>query len=370
MQEDAPHHQAENVPSLELLTTEELHTLSEQADCGDIEKIIATVHASGLYQKALETFYQYEITQDFCVRDALKDAPTLSQKDEDRLLALWLYDTETARHSLKAEMLMHRVLQTRPKLVEALQNEHVTTDQERLATLLHDVGKAGIPRSVLTNRIDDADAKNILIERLHAKDTNTLEIIQARYGTELSEGEVLAKVDAKEVRPVHLLPVDALITKDDLATLIERGFDVSGKTLLEIIDQHDHFSGTWIKDDHPTEGEIVSCHHHPQEGKHPVASTLLGHTSSIATELIIALDDIEAITSARHYKKAQPMPIALANEIRRNKRGDLSDFVLYHVLTELSQDISPQEADEHPEEMRMIRVFFDSHPEHNKESGT
>lgn len=358
----------EKLSEYEPLTEAEWRVLYEKADCGNPSEILSELHETGLYERAFETFKHNQITPESTIESTLASAPPLLEKDWDGLLTLWLYDKETAYHSLRTYLLMHRILLKRSELAKAIETEGVQVNQEELIAILHDRGKSAIPRSVLNNKMSQKEAEKILFEKLRTSDPATLAVIQTKLGeSSATQESVQQALSAGFVRPIRLLPIEYVVAQEERAELERRGFEVEGKTLMDVIDQHEQFTGKWLKDDHPVESEIAGHHHHPRESRYQTSSGLLGITSNVSAELVTVLDEIDAITSARSYKKAVPAPIAFVNELRRCERGELSEFVTYQVLVELMQDIAEEENAAYPDQVQKLQDFIASYEAKEKE---
>lgn len=344
----------------EVISAEEWGVLRAAADSGDVETTINEARELGRLGDALNLFRRDNVTENHTVEELLKDAPELSDRDWERLLALWLFDTETAHHSLRTYSLVHRILRARPELVAAIQAEGVELKEEELATILHDLGKLRLPRSVLNNKLSEDEARTLLFEKLHSSDAATLVIAANYFGHSVSTTDVEVALAHKRVRPIFLLPIQYVASEYDIAELRARGFELNDATLMDIINQHERFTGTLIREDHPKESEIAAHHHHPELSRYPASSDLLASTSGLATELVTMVDEIDALTFKRSYKTARPFVEALTHELERYHAGKRSALTTYHVLSVLCEDISEEERTAHPEDIATLNAFIKS----------
>lgn len=353
---------------LEKLKKEEYEALQQgTADCEDANEILAYIAKSGLLEKATESFASEYVDESHTqtVKEALADCTFMTARDWDRLVSLWVYDKETAFHAIRTHRILNRVLRDSPDLSRTLIASDITPEEEDHAAVLHDLGKIAIPRTLLNNTLTYNDTKELLFNMLQHGDAVSWELVRKKLSLEGNDMQAVQQaIGNHSVRPIELLPIQHVATPEELAELARRGFNTASQSYMDIIRQHERFSLLWLENEGPRVAQIAGHHHTPEESEFPVASSLLGTSSHIASELLCATDRIEAITAERSYKKSVPLIVALAEEVRVcNSQNELNAFVTYHILKILFEDVSEEEREISSKESTIVQEFLQKHAE-------
>lgn len=352
------HHEQIPIPPPPL-SDSELAVLREKADCGGTEACMCAIEEMGprMYERLVDRL-RSERYHEHTIGEVLDTAPLTEQTSLRHLIALWLYDSDTFYHSLRTYDLVTQALRRNRTLERAVTDEQLTTKHAQRAALLHDIGKLRIPRSVLTNHVTYNETLARLIEAITVRDNETCELLKRVCGVVPTADTVESVLQTHHKRPVHVLPASRMVSAEDLRALGMRGFETTGVSLMDIINQHEECTRAMLAPTHPIESEIAGHHHSPEKSGYPYTSGLVGATSRLASELMMALDEIDALAHPRAYRAQGSLVVGLNEVVQTARRGKISDFVAYHVLTTFINDISQEDRESHMRQFDTLAAYL------------
>lgn len=334
---------------------EALHTRLEQS--GQFEE--AERQVEGLYAQRLSS------------------AEFLTKKDWEMLTTLWLYDPETADHSVETYRIAHERIE-RPielkehavviNLSQEFSREGVSKEQFLRACLLHDIGKLSIPIEVLTNHLTDAECARILYANYESLESVVREVLSCAPPQALpgSSEELLRELRAVHVRPQALVPVRQMLAPGaevSVATGLTHLNLTLNDSLLTIMRTHDRYSRTILTEEElPVEAALAGAHHRHEKEYSPTSHTITIGTLQVSVDLadIIHLSDVtQAMDSRRHYKESQSELIVLATLVEHASHGLVDPFLTYlWVADEMKNKSFPVESGEQAS-YRTIETFLE-----------
>ncbi|HFC10796.1 MAG TPA: hypothetical protein ENJ75_01170 [Candidatus Kaiserbacteria bacterium] len=267
----------------------------------------------------------------------------MTHKDWEMLAILWLYDAETAHHSVETYRIARDKV-TLPLLGEIVlanefHNEGVSLDTFFRACIFHDIGKIAIPIEVLTNPLSDTDCARLLFafpeETLASCLAHKIQLPPKMLADASPEEFVDYLYKTYKVRPLTILPVKFLLTKDQFRVASEKlarnGLTLDS-TFSEVLDIHELKSQEILESEgYDTEAQIAGSHHTDnRDTRFRITIGTLQLTIDLSD--IIHLADIEqAVGSARYYKPAKSQIVVLNTLIEHVRSRGAGLRALAHV---------------------------------------
>lgn len=345
-----------------VLSEEELEFLRAQADSGSTERILSPLREMDpeAFQMTLARLRCEEYRTNTVGR-VLDECPHLDTILLEHMVALWLYDPGTFFHSVRTYELVTHVLTKDTSLAEMVTSEKVTFDHLQRSALLHDIGKLCIPRNILCNKLPHAEAIELLRTALTKGDEKTLRMFKEKCNIVPEPTTLEETLDRCNVRPIHVLPVTSFLQNTDIQNLLVRGFTVEHASLMDIINQHEAHTRRMLVATHPVESEVAGHHHSPEKSAYQNSAHLLGMTSRLASELMMALDEVDALSHPRVYRNDGSLALGLLEVVHTTERGRISDFIAFHVVATLIKDIALIDAEEHSEAVHALESYLREH---------
>lgn len=306
---------------------------------------------------------------------SLDEIPFITERDKEMFTALDLYDPATARHCREtyriAKGQMEIPVDGSMSFAELLSSrEGVTLEQFYRACLFHDIGKVGVPRAVIRDRLGDG----AMLECMHHvyRDLYQAGRIPGELGlgADATEGAIDEALKEHNLRAVYLVPAREAFAGNAtaLAELQELGFS-GEETLMDIIKTHEPRSGDILAAlGLPVEADLAAHHHNYRNEKlqYPITTDTLHISVDLADMLHIA-DVIQALSERRAYHEgALRMPKIMriiVEHVREGKIGAAAArVVLAHELQAYEATQSEAATDEeHAEDeanLALVRAFL------------
>lgn len=267
----------------------------EIAGKGKYEDIVETLRKTGAFSSCVDAVRKE------CGSRLSLDYFSMTDHDFEMLTVLFLYDHETALHSIRTFELAYDIITRRFEyedrtivFEDLLSGSSVRTEQFLRAALFHDIGKVIIPREVLHNSLDDEEVllKMFPEDGLQEKSSEHKKaLLQSLY--------------KKGIRPIDVVPLREIFSDENtevLCDLEKRGFH-NGATLKDVIRTHEPESERILSLlGYEIESEIAGRHHNYAKESHPHILRDSSHEIAVADILRLA-DVTDALQSARWYKK-------------------------------------------------------------------
>lgn len=301
-----------------------------------------------------------------------------TEKDWEMLTVMRLFHLDTAEHCIRTlEILSHKIHETliRPdgsavNLDANIIAENIQIEEFLRAALLHDIGKIVIPRSILDNPLSNTNWWDILSLAVSTpgKEADSIRAhISKLAGVPFSLNTYKNDLNAKEVRPMQVCPVSAILSAEEVSDLTKRGFS-SEDTIAEIIMAHEDESRRILESaGFPVEAKLAGMHHNyareniANESLSVEALQVGADVVGISMADIIHLADVtDALLSPRSYKKQMPLPKVLVILIQHAKSGKVSKEMTYMwIKSELAKsNISDEDKIEFAHDLDLIDDFL------------
>lgn len=295
----------------------------------------------------------------------LSEAKFLTSADWKMLSILWLYDPETAAHSVQtyriARERIDRPIELKEhdiviNLAEEFSREGVNEEVFLRACLLHDIGKLSIPIEVLTNHITDSECADILYENYGSLEDAVRNALSYAPSQELPESAeaLLQALHSVHIRPKALVPMRLLLSPGQEES-VARGLARHGLTLddslLTIMQIHDGYSRSILLEQGlQVESALAGAHHRHREEYSPTPYKITIGTLQVSVDLadIIHLVDVTQAMESRRYYKYPGSNIKVLAVLVEHAMDDLVDPLLTYLwvadeMGKMSQRINPGE---------------------------
>jgi hypothetical protein len=290
-----------------------------------------------------------------------------------------LFHPDTAEHCVRTlEILSHKIHETLVSpdgtlvnLSESIVAEGISVEQFLRGSLLHDVGKIIVPRSILDNSISNAKWWDILGEEIGSTGHGA-EMVRDRIsrisGMPFNADTYKESLDERGVRPIQVCAIADVLSEGEIAEIVERGFPADS-TILEIIMAHEEESRRILEaNGFPKEAKLAGMHHNyfqKPAGKTDVSVEALrvgADVIGISMADIIHLADVtDALLNPRAYKGHIPLPKVLAVLIEHAKSGKVGRGMTYMwIKSELAKNkISEDDKIAFAEDLRAMGDFLE-----------
>lgn len=279
----APEKKDGDHPSLEIKEAPERQARTI-CECGDYFKAIAELHGQELFdaqRKRIEKKDGARLTGESWVTDTVWEMITV----------LELYDRGTWEHSLRVFETVRENLRNNRHigvfLRQKLSEEEITEEQLLLAALLHDVGKIGLPKSVLFDKTRDIEWHSLAWIHLPPDDYRD-------FREKLNRSPNLREKD--------LLPYSLSSNTEGITALQKQGSDPN-QPLGVIVNIHQDISALILEANGYTVPAEIARHHHSRapidKETRPIALSSLR-----ASGILHLFDVLDAITDPnRSYRE-------------------------------------------------------------------
>lgn len=268
---------------LETMTLPE-HQARTICECGDYFKAIEELHSQGLFsgqRQRIEKKDGVRLAGESWVTDSVWEMIT----------ALELYDPATWEHSLRVFESVRENLKNNRHigifLRQKLAEEEITEEQLLLSALLHDIGKIGLPKSILFDKTRDIEWHALAWVHLPPDDYQ----------------DFRRKLDhSPNLREKDIIPYSLSSNEEGIAALQKQGSDPN-QPLGVIVNIHQDISALILEANGYSIPAEIARHHHSRtlidEEERPVALSSLR-----ASGILHLFDVLDAITDPnRSYRE-------------------------------------------------------------------
>lgn len=262
----------------------------------------------------------------------------------EALTIMELFHPETSEHCVETyriarDKIERPLLGSGVQLKELFKEEHISLPVFYRACLLHDIGKVDVPYEIIANTVGDHDCAELLCQHWH--DPRVHDALK-RNGIEDFEDmpsdpqKLTHDLAVKGHRPMQVAPAELLFSSDEAGSLRGRNFDVDTKTLAELIQPHEEYSGTTLQAlGLQKESEIAAQHHNYQNLPIEILATQgdQGVSTGVAAEILHLADVEQAMKAHRGYKQVASDVAAMAAQVHDAEFGRIKniDFVVVWV---------------------------------------
>lgn len=281
-------------------------------------------------------------------QERLPGAEFLTRDDWEMLASLWIYDPETADHSVETYRIARERIDMPFELKEhaatihlsqEFSKEGVSREEFLRACLLHDVGKLAMPIEVLTNHIPDTECVKILFSNYDSLGKKVREALSlsSKQALPASVDDLLQELRRVSVRPQSLVPVRLMLSGEAERDAVALDLAHLGLTLddslIAIMRKHDTYSRSILAEKGLLiEAELAGAHHRHAKEYAPTPHTITIGALQVSVDLadIIHLADVtQAMRSRRHYKEARSEMVVLATLVEHVSHNLVDPFVTY-----------------------------------------
>lgn len=278
------------------------------------EQKTATQEIDPAYRERVKA--KLSILDDALKRAGFESSEKLFREEEISYLALLEQkDSTTVNHSIGVvRILLQELPEFKDDLQIEMQKEGVLFETLLSSGLLHDIGKLGLPDSILQSTIKIAELRSLLEEGLREADP----FVEQRLHDLglLAEGVSLASIPMSErlkieCDPRECLSLEVVFGKDGSAIdeFWRYGFDPEQTSFMDVLRTHEEYSEKLVKgmdslEDREAIAQLVGSHHNYKKLSHAT----LGTTSEIlritefTAELLHLADVFHAIIQNRTYQ--------------------------------------------------------------------
>lgn len=303
---------------------------------GNYEEIIDRLKSEGLWENQL-----YNIQKQFDSQIDMTDFPTQEDFIWEMLTVLFLYDSETVKHSIETyKLLKKRIGDIEIKnlfLAEILKKENFELEQLYFASLTHDVGKICIPPFIISNSLTKKNWDDFLLKMAkdNELDQNTKEELEITDGNNHTDEEILAKIQNSSLRSKDIVPVEKGLPEDQKEEL-ENKWKISGKLpLMKIIDRHALFSAKILEEKgFEKTAKLVAGHHHKQNNTIDLLPFKNSQPNKKLASALHLADVEQALKSKRHYKESFSELKTILELTKETKMESIDKAVAYFWIKE------------------------------------